>query len=184
MDYIRSRFRELEEAFSPADLLLAYSVKANGNLALLNRLSALGSGADIVSGGELFRALNGGITPGKIVFAGVGKTDDELKAGLDARIYAFNVETTDELHRLDEFAAERGGRAPFGVRINPDIAAPTPHEYTRTGHAAAKFGLPVPGLPHGPTSRSGGSMSTSALRSWIQLPTSVPSDRSWKWSTC
>ncbi len=144
MDYIRSRFREMEEAFSPVDLLLAYSVKANGNLALLNRLSAMGSGADIVSGGELFRALRAGVTPGKIVFAGVGKTDDELKAGLDARIYAFNVETTGELHRLDELAAERGGRAPFGVRINPDIAAPTPHEYTRTGHAAAKFGLPVP----------------------------------------
>jgi diaminopimelate decarboxylase len=143
MDFIRSRFREMENAFSPADPLLAYSVKANGNLALLNRLSAMGSGADIVSGGELFRALKAGVTPGKIVFAGVGKKDDELKAGLDARIYAFNVETTDELHRLDEFATERGGRAPFGVRINPDIEAPTPHEYTRTGHAAAKFGLPV-----------------------------------------
>ena len=144
MDCIRERFEILEEAFSPADPLLAYSVKANGNLALLNRLAAVGSGADIVSGGELFRALRAGISPGKIVFAGVGKTDEELKAGLDARIYAFNVETTDELHRLDELAAERGIRAPFGVRINPGIDAPTPHEYTRTGHAAAKFGLPVP----------------------------------------
>ncbi len=144
MDYVRGRFEALEEAFSPADPLLAYSVKANGNLALLNRLADVGSGADIVSGGELFRALKGGIPPGKIVFAGVGKTDEELKAGLDARIYAFNVETTDELHRLDQLAAERGSKAPFGVRINPDIEAPTPHEYTRTGHAAAKFGLPVP----------------------------------------
>ena len=143
-DHIGGRFRALEEAFSPANPLLAYSVKANGNLALLNRLSAMGSGADIVSGGELFRALKGGIPPTKILFAGVGKTDQELKAGLDAGIYAFNVETTDELHRLDELATERGVRAPFGVRINPDIEAPTPHEYTRTGHAAAKFGLPVP----------------------------------------
>jgi diaminopimelate decarboxylase len=144
MDYIRGRFKALEEAFAPANPLLAYSVKANGNLALLNRLAAVGSGADLVSGGELFRALRAGISPGKIVFAGVGKTDEELKAGLDARIYAFNVETTDELHRLDSLAAERGTKAPFGVRINPDIDAPTPHEYTRTGHAAAKFGLPVP----------------------------------------
>jgi len=144
MDFIRSRFEEVETAFAPTNPLLAYSVKANGNLAVLNRLAALGSGADIVSGGELFRALKAGVTPGKILFAGVGKTDEELIAGLDARIYSFNVETTDELHRLDEFATERGARAPFGVRINPDIKAPTPHEYTRTGHAETKFGLPVP----------------------------------------
>jgi diaminopimelate decarboxylase len=144
LDLIRQRFKEMEEAFAPASPLLAYSVKANGNLGLLNRLAGMGSGADIVSGGELFRSLRAGITPGKILFAGVGKTDDELKAGLDARIYSFNVETTDELHRLDDLATELEARAPFGVRINPDIKAPTPHEYTRTGHAETKFGLPVP----------------------------------------
>ncbi len=144
MDFVRERFRQVESAFASADPLLAYSVKANGNLALLNRLAALGSGADIVSGGELFRAVKAGVTPGKILFAGVGKTDEELKAGLDARIYSFNVETIDELHRLDDFATELGARAPFGVRINPDIQAPTPHQYTRTGHAETKFGLPVP----------------------------------------
>jgi diaminopimelate decarboxylase len=144
MDHIRSRFEALARAFSTVDPLLAYSVKANGNLALLNRLAKAGSGADIVSGGELFRALRAGIPPGKIVFGGVGKSDGELAAGLDARIFSFHVETTDELHRLDELAAARGGRAPFGIRINPDIEAPTPHEYIRTGHAAAKFGLPVP----------------------------------------
>jgi diaminopimelate decarboxylase len=142
-DHIRRRVRTFEEAFGAVDLLLAYSVKANGNLGLLGRLSSLGVGADIVSGGELFRALKAGIRPGKIVFAGVGKTDDELKAGLDARIYSFNVETVRELHRLEVLARERGGRAPFGVRINPDILSPTPHEYTRTGHAESKFGLPV-----------------------------------------
>ena len=143
-DFIRGRIRAFQDAFSGADFLLAYSVKANGNLALLNRLGALGAGADIVSGGELFRALKAGIKPGKIVFAGVGKTDDELKAGLDAGIYSFNVETTGELHRLEELARERGGWAPFGIRVNPDIHSPTPHEYTRTGHAETKFGLPVP----------------------------------------
>jgi diaminopimelate decarboxylase len=144
LDFIRERFRQVKAAFADADPLLAYSVKANGNLALLNRLASLGSGADIVSGGELFRALKAGVTPGKILFAGVGKTDQELKAGLQAKIYSFNVETIDELHRLDDLATKLGARAPFGVRINPDIQAPTPHHYTRTGHAETKFGLPVP----------------------------------------
>ncbi len=144
MDAIRGRVSALQEAFAPADPLLAYSVKANGNLTILNRLAALGCGADIVSGGELFRALQAGVPPGRILFAGVGKSDEELKAGLDARIYSFNVETIDELNRLDALASELDARAPFGVRINPDIQAPTPHEYTRTGHASAKFGLPVP----------------------------------------
>jgi diaminopimelate decarboxylase len=143
-DLVRSRFRALTEAFAGADLLLAYSVKANGNLSLLNRLSALGAGADIVSGGELFRALKAGVPPGRIVFGGVGKREDELRAGLEAGIHAFNVETSGELHRLEELARDRGVRAPVGIRINPGIEAPTPHEYTRTGHAGAKFGLPVP----------------------------------------
>jgi len=143
-DFIRRRIRAFQEAFSGTDLLLAYSVKANGNLAILNRVGALGVGADIVSGGELFRALKAGIKPGKIVFAGVGKTEEELKAGLDNRIYSFNVETTGELHRLEELARGREGRAPFGIRVNPDIHSPTPHEYTRTGHAESKFGVPIP----------------------------------------
>jgi diaminopimelate decarboxylase len=144
MDGVARRFREVASAFAPANPLVAYSVKANGNLSLLNRLAALGAGADIVSGGELFRALKAGMPPGKILFAGVGKSDEELKAGLDARIYSFNVETTEELHRLEAMARERGAKASFGIRINPDVEAPTPHEYTRTGHAGTKFGLPVP----------------------------------------
>ncbi len=143
-DFVRRRIRTFQEAFSGVSLLLAYSVKANGNLAILNRLASLGVGADIVSGGELFRARKAGMEAGKIVFAGVGKTDEELKAGLDGRIYSFNVETVGELHRLEEMARERDGRAPFGIRVNPDIHSPTPHEYTRTGHAETKFGIPVP----------------------------------------
>jgi diaminopimelate decarboxylase len=144
IDGIRTRFQRLAKAFGPANPIIAYSVKANGNLGILNRLAAMGAGADIVSGGELFRALKSGVTPGKILFAGVGKSDEELKAGLDARIHAFNVETTEELHRLEAMARDRGTRAPFGIRINPDVQAPSPHEYTRTGHAGTKFGLPVP----------------------------------------
>ena len=143
-DFVRRRIRAFQEAFSEVSFLLAYSVKANGNLGILNRLASLGVGADIVSGGELYRARKAGIKPGAIVFAGVGKTERELKEGLDARIYSFNVETVGELHRLEEMARERDGRAPFGVRVNPDILSPTPHEYTRTGHAETKFGLPVP----------------------------------------
>jgi diaminopimelate decarboxylase len=143
-DFIRWRVQEFQTAFAEVDHLLAYSVKAASNLALLSRLHGLGMGADIVSGGELFRALKAGIKPGKIVFAGVGKSDEELKAGIDAHIHSFNVESTGELHRLEALAAERGGRAPFGIRVNPDIQSPTPHEYTRTGHAETKFGVPVP----------------------------------------
>jgi diaminopimelate decarboxylase len=143
-DFIRDRYDALVQAFSETDMLLAYSVKANGNLGLLNRLARLGAGADIVSGGELFRSLKAGVPPSRIVFGGVGKREEELRAGLEAGIYAFNVETSGELHLLEELARERGTRASIGVRINPDIEAPTPHEYTRTGHAGAKFGLPVP----------------------------------------
>lgn len=141
---IEGRFRAVRSAFSEVDLLPAYSVKANGNLAILNRLASLGAGADIVSQGELYRALRAGFPAGRILFAGVGKTDEELRAGLDAGIYAFNVESTGELHALEEMARSRGGRVSFGIRVNPDILSPTPHEYTRTGHAASKFGLPVP----------------------------------------
>jgi diaminopimelate decarboxylase len=143
-DFVRSRVEEFRTAFSGVDNLLAYSVKAAGNIALLARLHELGMGADIVSGGELFRALKAGVRPGSIVFAGVGKTDEELRAGLNARIYSFHVETTRELHRLEAMAQEMGGKAPFGIRVNPDILTDTPHEYTRTGHAETKFGVPVP----------------------------------------
>jgi diaminopimelate decarboxylase len=142
--FVRRRIQAFQDAFSEVDLLLAYSVKANGNLGILSRLASLGVGADIVSGGELFRARRAGIQPGKMVFAGVGKTEAELKEALDARVYSFNVETVGELHRLEALAKERDGRAPFGVRVNPNILSPTPHEYTRTGHAETKFGLPVP----------------------------------------
>lgn len=137
------RYRAFEAAFPGARLLVAYSVKANGNLALLNRLAALGSGADIVSGGELARALKAGIPAERIVFAGAGKSREELDAGLDAGIYGFNVESGEELRLLEKIAARRGVRARIALRVNLDIASPTPHEYTRTGHAGTKFGIPV-----------------------------------------
>lgn len=140
---IDERYRAFERAFAALDPLIAYSVKANGNLAILARLAALGSGADIVSRGELYRALVAGIDPGRIVFAGVGKTEGEMRAALDAGIYGFNVESAGELYVLAEAAMALGVEAPVALRLNPDILSPTPHAYTRTGHLETKFGIPV-----------------------------------------
>jgi diaminopimelate decarboxylase len=138
---IESRYRELDEALAPVPHLIAYSVKANGNLGVLRTLAALGAGADIVSGGELHRALLAGIPAERIVFSGVGKTVHELAAALRAGIYAFNVESQGELCALSDLASTMGVRAPVALRVNPDIDTPTPHAYTRTGHAATKFGI-------------------------------------------
>jgi diaminopimelate decarboxylase len=138
---IEARYHAFADAFAEIDHMVAYSVKANGNLAILHRLGRLGAGADIVSLGELDRAQRAGIPPERILFAGVGKTEDELRAGIEAGIYAFNVESTSELERLDLVAARLGKTAPFAMRVNPDVDSPTPHEYTRTGHAESKFGV-------------------------------------------
>jgi diaminopimelate decarboxylase len=138
---IEGRFRELDAALAPVPHLIAYSVKANGNLGVLRTLAALGAGADIVSGGELHRALLAGIPPERIVFSGVGKTVHELAAALSAGIYAFNVESEGELCALSDLACAMETRAPIALRVNPDVDTPTPHAYTRTGHAATKFGI-------------------------------------------
>ena len=149
---MEDRVARLDAAFAPLDRLLAYSVKANGNLSVLRLLAGEGSGADIVSGGELYRALRAGVPAERIVFSGVGKTAPELDAALDASILCFNVESEGELRLLAERARARGRTAPVSLRINPDIESPTPHAYTRTGHRATKFGIAsedegrVPGL--------------------------------------
>lgn len=137
---IRARLTLLREAFAPLNPLVAYSVKANPNLALLDLIRAEGAGADIVSGGELYRALRAGIPPDRIVFAGVGKTRAEMAYALKSRIKAFHVESAQEMEALAEIAAELDIAAPVGVRVNPDVSTPT-HEYTRTGHARSKFGV-------------------------------------------
>jgi len=138
---VSARLRHFQDTFAGLDLLLAYSVKANGNLALLNRIGRLGAGADIVSRGELHRALTAGIPAERIVFAGVGKSEEEMEAGLEAGIRAFHVESEGELDLLEGVAARMDRPAPVGVRVNVDVASPTPHEYTRTGHSASKFGI-------------------------------------------
>ncbi|MEX0856435.1 MAG: diaminopimelate decarboxylase, partial [Gemmatimonadota bacterium] len=140
---VEARVRRFQRAFSGIEFLLAYAAKANGSLALLNRIAALGAGADIVSHGELFRALRAGVPADRIVFAGVGKREEELVAGLEAGILAFHVESAGELALLAEVAGRMGKSAPLSLRVNPDIDSPTPHAYTRTGHAASKFGIPL-----------------------------------------
>ena len=140
---IEAAYRRIEAAFAGVDLLLAYSVKANSNLEILRRLRALGAGADIVSRGELHRCLAAGFSPDDMVFAGVGKTEVEMEAALEAGILAFNVESAAELQVLSQVAERLGKPAPVALRVNPDIVADTPHEYTRTGHGATKFGIPV-----------------------------------------
>src|SRR5262245_46504339 len=125
----------------PKGSLIAFSVKANGNLAVLKTLAKLGAGADVVSGGELFKALAAGIPASKIVFSGVGKTAAEMRAALEAGIYQFNVESEPELAALNDVAASLGLRAPATLRINPDVDAKT-HAKITTGTAETKFGIP------------------------------------------
>jgi len=125
----------------PAGSLVAFSVKANGNLAVLKTLARLGAGADVVSGGEMAKALAAGIPASKIVFSGVGKTREEMRAALEAGIYQFNVESEPELLALDDVARSLGKRAPITLRINPDVDAKT-HAKITTGTAETKFGIP------------------------------------------
>lgn len=134
--------RSLRDAFSSHPTLIAYSIKANSNLAVVRALAQEGIGADVVSGGELERALRAGVPADQIIFSGVGKTRAELTAALDAGIRLFNVEVEDELPLLSRLAQERGVRAPVALRINPDVDAKT-HDYISTGRAADKFGFPL-----------------------------------------
>jgi len=135
-------YRELDEAFGNLDHLVCYAVKANGNLAVLRALSSFGAGADIVSGGELYRAMRAGFDPKKVVFAGVGKTDEEIMSGLGERILLFNVESASELEHLERLAARHGKQTRVSLRVNPDVDAGT-HDHVATGRAFDKFGIPV-----------------------------------------
>ena len=137
---LERHYRVFAQDFPP-DALIAYSVKANGNLAVLKTLARLGAGADVVSGGELKRALAAGIPPEKIVFSGVGKTRDELALGVRTGIHQFNVESEPELQALSEIACAAGTTAPVAIRINPDIDART-HAKISTGMSENKFGIP------------------------------------------
>ncbi len=141
-DALEKAYRELEEAFSGFDHMICYAVKANSNLSVLRALASFGAGADIVSGGELYRAMKAGFDPKKVVFAGVGKTEDELMAGLGERILLFNVESASELEYIERLAMRHGKRARVALRVNPDVD-PETHAHVSTGHGASKFGIPV-----------------------------------------
>jgi diaminopimelate decarboxylase len=133
-------WRAFDAAFTARDHLVCYAVKANSNLAILNLFAQLGSGFDIVSGGELQRVLAAGGDPRKIVFSGVGKSADEIRRALHAGILCFNVESESELIRLDRIAGELGKAAPVSLRVNPDVDAKT-HPYIATGLKQNKFGV-------------------------------------------
>ncbi len=137
---LERHFKVFRDAL-PKGSLIAFSVKANGNQAVLKTLARQGAGADVVSGGELAKALAAGIPADKIVFSGVGKTAEEMRSGLEAGIYQFNVESEPELLALDEVAKSLGVRAPVTLRINPDVDAKT-HAKITTGTAETKFGIP------------------------------------------
>jgi len=133
-------YRRFADAFAPARPLVCYAVKANSNLAVLRLFAGLGAGADVVSEGELRRALAAGIPPQRIIFSGVGKTKEELEAALAAGIHQINVESIPELRRLSEVAAAQGQTARIAIRVNPDVDAMT-HAKIATGKKGNKFGI-------------------------------------------
>ncbi|MBI1808322.1 MAG: diaminopimelate decarboxylase [Gemmatimonadetes bacterium] len=139
---IRDRFRRLSAALEGVPHRIHYSLKANSNRAILHLLRELGSGADVVSGGELFRARRAGFGAHDIIFGGVGKTAAELRDAVQAGIKLINVESEAELRLLDRIAGELGTPAPVGFRINPEVAVETRHEYIATGSKGHKFGIP------------------------------------------
>ena len=135
-------YQEFDSAFANRDHLICYAVKANSNIAILNLFAQLGSGFDIVSGGELLRVIKAGGDPKKTVFSGVGKNTHEMRMALDANILCFNAESEAELVALNQIAKDMGKIAPVSLRVNPDVDAKT-HPYISTGLKENKFGVPA-----------------------------------------
>lgn len=140
--HIEAQYRSYTDALQGVEHMVCYAVKANSNIAVLNILARLGAGFDIVSGGELERVLAAGGLPERIVFSGVGKTRDEMHRALEVGVHCFNVESVDELERLQEAAAYLGVIAPVSLRVNPDVDAGT-HPYISTGLKDNKFGIDI-----------------------------------------
>src|SRR5436305_9371597 len=137
---ILDHYRRLDAALAPLDHLICYAVKANSNGAILKLLAREGAGFDIVSGGELFRALKAGADPAKCTFAGVGKSREEIEYALEQRVYSFNVESEADLDYINDIASAKNQRAPIALRVNPDVEAQT-HQYISTGKSENKFGI-------------------------------------------
>ena len=140
--HIEAQYRAYAEPLQGMAHLVCFAVKANSNLGVLNVLARLGAGFDIVSGGELERVLAAGGKADRIVFSGVGKTREDMRRALEVGVHCFNVESTDELERLQEVAASMGARAPVSLRVNPDVDAGT-HPYISTGLKENKFGIDI-----------------------------------------
>lgn len=140
--HIEAQYRAYADALAGMPHLVCFAVKANSNLGVLNVLARLGAGFDIVSRGELERVLAAGGTADKIVFSGVGKTRDDMRRALEVGVHCFNVESTDELERLQQVAAELGKTAAISLRVNPDVDAGT-HPYISTGLKENKFGIAI-----------------------------------------
>lgn len=139
---LKRHYRVFDQAFAKVPHVVCFSVKSNSNLAVLRAFAGEGSGFDIVSGGELFRALKAGAEPKKIVFSGVGKKKKEIEDALEAGILMFNVESEQELDFLDEVGRGLGKRAPISLRVNPDVD-PKTHPYISTGMKKSKFGIDI-----------------------------------------
>jgi diaminopimelate decarboxylase len=139
---LKRHFRVFDEAFAGTDHLTCFAMKALSNLSILKLFASMGSGFDIVSVGELMRCLQVGADPAKIVFSGVGKTDQEIAAALKAGILMINVESRPELHHVNEVAGRMKCRAPVSLRVNPDLD-PGTHPHISTGHRDSKFGVPL-----------------------------------------
>ena len=135
-------FRVFDEAFSSVPHLICFAMKSNSNLAILRLFGAMGGGLDIVSGGELFRAVRAGMPAGRIVFAGVGKSDDEIAYALEKGVLLFNVESEEELVNIGAVASRMGKRAQVAIRVNPDVD-PQTHPYIATGLKKSKFGIDI-----------------------------------------
>ena len=143
---LATAFNSYKEAIGTRDVLVCFGMKANSNLAVLKEFARLGSGFDIVSGGELARVLAAGANPAKVVFSGVGKQAWEMQAALKAGVKCFNVESIPELRRLSAVATEMGQSAPVSLRVNPDVDAKT-HPYISTGLKENKFGIAIEEAP-------------------------------------
>ena len=139
---LERHYRVFAEAFAGEQIMICYALKANSNQSVLRTLAKLGAGADVVSGGELKRALAAGVPPNKILFSGVGKTEAELRAALSSDIFCINIESEPELELLSRLAVETGKTARISVRVNPDVDAGT-HAKISTGKSENKFGIPL-----------------------------------------
>jgi diaminopimelate decarboxylase len=135
-------YQQIADAFKPVNATVCYSIKSNGNLNLCKALAAAGCGFDVTSGGELFRALQAGGDPKKIIYAGVGKTDEEIREAIEVGIAAFNIESEEEIENIDRVAGSIGKQAIGAIRINPDVD-PKTHAKTTTGKKETKFGVDI-----------------------------------------